>query len=291
MAAYDPYSSTSSYDDYGGSGGGGGGSVFGPWGGGRTPIVTRNLIFINIGIFFLQLILGRFVTSFDYWRYFALNTELAIGQLWVWQFITSAFMHDTEGIWHILFNMLALWFFGRPVEERLGSRRFLVFYLLAAAFASLCFAIIAVLGARFDLMVGASGAVMGTLVLFAYFYPNATILAMMMIPVKAKHLVMFLIAVDLLYFALIAAPSKTAHSAHLGGALFGFLYWRYEGRVRKFVQQMEHRDAERNRKTEADARARVDQLLDKLASGERLTPKERKFLEQASKKYYPKKGR
>ncbi len=290
MAAYDPYSSSSSYDDYGGSDRGGGGSVFGPWGASRAPVVTRNLILVNVGIFFLQLVLGRF-TSFDYWRYFALNTDLAIGQLWVWQFVTSAFMHDTSGVWHILFNMLALWFFGRPVEQRLGSRRFLVFYLLAAAFAALCFAIVAVLGARIDLAVGASGAVMGVLVLFASFYPEATVLAMMMIPVKAKHLVMFLIAMDLLYFTLIAAPSRTAHSAHLGGALFGFLYFRYEGRVQRFVQNMEHRDAERSRKTEKDARARVDQLLDKLGSGERLTPKERKFLEQASKKYYPKKGR
>ena len=214
---------------YGGAGYGGagyGGAGYGgatPFGGaGATPPVVRGLLILNVVVFLLQLIVGKF-TSFDYMKYFALNSEYAIGRLWIWQFFTSIFLHSPTGIFHILFNMLMLWMFGREVEARLGSKRFLQFYLGAGAFASLCFAIVAVLGAKFALAVGASGAIFGVMVLFAYLYPEATLLAFFVIPVKAKHLVMFLIAMDLVYFVFMSDSSQVAHSAHLGGALFGFL--------------------------------------------------------------------
>ena len=282
---------------YGGAGYGGagyGGAGYGgatPFGGaGATPPVVRGLLILNVVVFLLQLIVGKF-TSFDYMKYFALNSEYAIGRLWIWQFFTSIFLHSPTGIFHILFNMLMLWMFGREVEARLGSKRFLQFYLGAGAFASLCFAIVAVLGAKFALAVGASGAIFGVMVLFAYLYPEATLLAFFVIPVKAKHLVMFLIAMDLVYFVFMSDSSQVAHSAHLGGALFGFLYWRYEPRFRLFMQNLEARERRKAQEGERDARARVDRLLDKIQAGESITPKERKFLDEASKKYYQKRPR
>jgi len=257
---------------------------------GRTPPVVRWLILINALVFLVQLIVREF-TSFDFTRYFGLSSDLAIGRFWVWQFFTSMFLHSTSGVFHILFNMFALWIFGREVERRFGSRRFLLFYPLAGIFAGLCFVIVGILGASFELAVGASGAIMGVMVVFACLYPDATLLAFLLVPVKAKHLILFLIAIDLIYFVFMADSSQVAHSAHLGGALFGFLYFRYEPRLRAYLQSLEEREARRARQNEREVREKVDRLLDKIAAGESITPKERKFLGEASKKYYGKRGR
>lgn len=286
MAPYGSYRE----DSYSDSGYGGGGFSFGAPGGGGTPPGVKGLVIANIVVYFLQLVLGRF-TTFDYGYYFALNTELAIDRFWVWQFVTSMFLHHPERLFHVIFNMFALWMFGREVEARLGTRRFLVFYFLAGMFAALCFAVVGVLGARFALMVGASGAVMGVLVLFAIYFPEATLLAFFVIPVKAKHLVMFVIVIDLVYFVFLSDSSQVAHSAHLGGALFGWLYHRYHGRVEQYLASVDAKEQRRAKENERDVRAEVDRLLDKIAAGESITPKERRFLGKASRKYYGKSNR
>ncbi|NBO92320.1 MAG: rhomboid family intramembrane serine protease, partial [Planctomycetia bacterium] len=60
-----------------------------------------------------------------------------IGKWQVWRLVSYAFLHSTDGVWHILFNMLALWFFGRQVEQRVGTREFVALYLCAAIFSAL----------------------------------------------------------------------------------------------------------------------------------------------------------
>ena len=252
----------------------------------RPAPVVRILLIVNAAVFLLQLIFRRFL-GIDLVPIFGLSAQAAIGRFWIWQFVTSMFLHSPQGIFHILFNMLMLWVFGRDVEARLGSRRFLLLYFGSGLVASLCFTIVGILGLQFAPMVGASGAVMGVMVAFAMIYPEALLLAFLMIPIRAKHLVLFLIAIDLLYFVFMTGDSNIAHSAHLGGALFGFLFIRYESRVEQYVRGLEIREKKKAIEEERRVRQRVDHLLDKISKDgiHTLSGKERKFLRDASKKF------
>ena len=134
----------------------------------------------------------------------------------VWTVATYMFVH--VGIFHLLFNMLALFFFGPPLEERWGSRNFLRFYFLAGlggALLSLFFPNQAI--------AGASGAVYGIMVAFAMYWPDNPIYIWGILPVKAKWLVGFLVGLSLFY-ALSGGQAGTAHLAHLGGAIGAFAY-------------------------------------------------------------------
>jgi rhomboid-like protein len=169
------------------------------------------------------------------------------------QFITNMFMHDPNGLTHILFNMFALWMFGTTMERYLGSKRFLIFYLICGVGASLCIELSIPFSAdqfaksaeamahgmaATDLIaaykeqysaIGASGAIMGIMAAFAYLFPNTELLIMFIpIPLKAKYVIPFFILMDLFSGVRQIAGDNVGHFAHLGGALVGFLlvyYW------------------------------------------------------------------
>jgi membrane associated rhomboid family serine protease len=248
--------------------------------------VVKVLVIVTVAVYLVELAVARF-TDFPYVRWFGLSAHYGVGRLNLWQFVTSLFLHDATRIFHILFNMFVLWVFGRQVEPRLGSRRFLFFYFAAGVFAGLCYVLVSAFGDPFVPAIGASGAIMAVLVLFGFLFPDAIVLAFLFIPMKAKHLVWLLVGIDLVYFFFMT-ESEVATSAHLGGALFGFLYFRYEPRVRRWLEGLEERDRRRTQEEARQARARVDELLAKIGRGERLTTRERRFLDQASKRYFGK---
>lgn len=152
-----------------------------------------------------------------------------------YQIVTHMFMHADLG--HLGFNMLALFFFGPQVEMRLGHKQFL-FYYLFCGLGSLAMHMgvqwweLSNMG--FDprsyngAMLGASGAIFGIFVAFAYLYPNQIIrLIIPPISLKAKYFVLIMAAVELFY-GVRGDSTPVAHFAHLGGAVFGFglmLYW------------------------------------------------------------------
>ncbi len=134
-----------------------------------------------------------------------------------YQIVTHMFMH--ANFQHILFNMLMLYFLGPMVEQALGSKKFLILYLVSG-FGALVAHFIFFPGSG---VVGASGAVYGVLIAFATLFPNVQLMLMFPpIPVKAKYLALGLIVIGLVS-GLGGYQQGIAHFAHLGGALTAFI--------------------------------------------------------------------
>ena len=200
--------------------------------------VCKWLIAINVGMFLLQFVTLRsagvvedFAPRGDpgfFTDALVLDRPLVLeGQ--VWRLLTYAFLHDTGSLWHILFNMLFLWWFGSDMEDLLGPREFLAFYLTAAVLGGLGFMLAGLMGSQIGVCLGASGAVTAVLVLCACYYPSRMILVFFL-PVPIWLFVGFQVAQDA--FAFISnARTTTAVSVHLAGALFGFLYFRRHWRL------------------------------------------------------------
>ncbi len=141
----------------------------------------------------------------------------------VWRLLTYAFLHDTRSIWHIAWNMLILWWFGRDVEDLFGPREFLAFYLVSAVLGGLAYAVAFQIGIYHGPAVGASAAVTAVVTLFACHYPSRMILVFFLLPVPIWVFVAFTIAKDS-FDVLGKSQNGVAAAAHLGGAAFAFAY-------------------------------------------------------------------
>jgi membrane associated rhomboid family serine protease len=238
-----------------------------------------------------------------FWRFLAfVPAEILIRP---WTPFTYMFVHGS--FFHLFFNMLALFFFGPPLEQRWGSSTFLRFYLLtgfSGAILSLLFPNQAI--------VGASGAVYGIMVAFAMYWPDNPIYIWGIFPVKAKWLVGGLVALSLFGSAGGMAGSGVAHLAHLGGALSAFLYLRSSWGPSEYgsapprpkkPRQWRVLSSTTEEKTPEPAKVRrppartpsevgrsldeVDRILDKISSEglSSLTPDERRMLDEASRRF------
>ena len=207
----------------------------------NIPVVTRNLLYVNILMFVATLINPSFMKDT-----FAMAFPLSTDFRW-WQPITHMFMHD--GFWHILFNMYSLVMFGMVVERALGTQRFIWFYLITGLGAVALHTGVEFIQVQqlikeypgvpaqtiynsIPHVLGASGAVYGVLVAFAMLYPEAKLtLIFPPITLDAKWWVIIFIGIELLT-GITGTQMGVAHFAHLGGALFGWLlirYWRKKG--------------------------------------------------------------
>ncbi|HWA56387.1 MAG TPA: rhomboid family intramembrane serine protease [Gemmatimonadales bacterium] len=223
-----------------------------------------------------------------------------------WGVFTYLFVHS--GILHLATNMLALYLFGTAVENRMGSRSFLLYYLYCGVGAAL-FSLLLNLFIPQTPFVGASGAVLGVAVAFAMYWPDAEIIVFPIpVPIKARILVIGLAVMDVV--AARFFPGGTAHEAHIGGMLAGWLFFKVQSLSRQrparpprqnaervvMVQQTASREAEPRsnapirsaplRPGNDPVAAEVDRVLDKIsATGiESLTPDERRFLDEVSKR-------
>ena len=140
-----------------------------------------------------------------------------------WQLITYGFVHSTNSLMHILFNMLMLWMFGRDIERLMGPQRFLIYYITCIAGAGIIQLLVGVLQGGGVPTVGASGGVFGILLAYGMAFPERRILLLFPpIPMKAKYFVIMLGLLEL-YFGFSGVNNGIANFAHLGGMLFG--YW------------------------------------------------------------------
>jgi hypothetical protein len=210
--------------------------------------------------------------------------------------------------------MLMLWMFGMVIENLMGSRKFLVFYLLSGIGGGL---LQLLLGSGGGAIIGASGAVFGVMVAFAMYFPDRMIYIYFLFPVKAKYLIVFLMVIE---FLSVGNGSFIAHLAHLGGASVGFLFvlldrqhnFNFDSLFNLFklnrdsnnsdyfkkktsgfsfgnreVEEAEFYEIKDNKGSEDKVDQEViDQILDKISrSGyQNLTEKEKKILFEASKK-------
>jgi membrane associated rhomboid family serine protease len=221
--------------------------------------------------------------------------------LW-WQFLTAGFTHDPNGIWHILGNMFALFVFGRDIEARYGSREFLRVYLATLLFANFAWCIVTEFAGRTEWATcyGASGAIAGVVVLYAFNFPHTTFLLFFVFPIPA-----WLLGAGIVIYGMYGAMvgirgSNVAYVAHVAGAAFALLYYQGGWNLTRltgglpggFKSPFRRKPRLRVRSADdepphPDFSAEVDRILEKIyREGEAgLTPKERQTLEQASREY------
>lgn len=231
------------------------------------PPVTKNLLIINV-LFFM----GRYVAAL-----YGINLDDVLGLHFLlashfhfYQVFTYMFMHASWS--HIFFNMFAVWMFGCAIENSMGSRRYLLFYLTCGLGAALTQEVtqfvqyvstglnaydqVRMAGSIVDMgeylnqwtTVGASGCVYGILLAFGMTFPdNRIFIFPLPVPIKAKYFVAGYAVIELL-LGLSASNDGVAHFAHLGGMLFGLLlllYWRNgggRGRRRDYWYDNDHYD-------------------------------------------------
>jgi membrane associated rhomboid family serine protease len=275
-------------------------------------LMCKWLIGINVAVFLLQILtrtpspLNPLVDVGPVTDWLVLSSDKVLhGQ--VWRLLTAAFLHSTLSPMHILFNMLFLWWFGSDVEDLYGPREFLAFYLVAAVLGNITFVLTHLAGGA---ALGASGAVTAVLVLCAMHYPTRIILLFFVLPVPIWLFVVFMIVRDLAALApyLGGTGENVAVDVHLAGALFGYLYYKFQWRFTTWLPQFKnwrrrmkqprlrvYRDEEpapvaRSQpvlaatEEEALLEAKVDAVLEKISrvGKENLTDSEREVLLKAS---------
>jgi membrane associated rhomboid family serine protease len=181
-----------------------------------TPVV-RALLIANVAAFLLQSALGEMANAFVF--------VPALALLRPWTAVTYMFLHGD--VMHLLFNMLALFFFGPRVEERIRSRPFAILYFLSG----ITGALLSVIFSPSSPIIGASGGVFGVMLAFAWFWPHEKIFIWGVLPVPARILVI-LTTIIALSSGFGGMGGGTAHFAHLGGYLGAFVYLRWLDRKR-----------------------------------------------------------
>jgi membrane associated rhomboid family serine protease len=173
---------------------------------------------IIMGIVFLvQMFITRWI---DF--YFGLIPLMVWKKYFLWQLFTYIFLHG--GFSHILFNLLALWMFGGELENYWGSKKFLFYFLFCGIGAGICTVVFTPY--QFIPVIGASGAIYGILLAFAWLFPNRPILIYFLFPIPAKYFVIIFGLIELLS-SMEGTGGGVAHLTHLGGLVFGFLYLAY----------------------------------------------------------------
>ncbi len=180
-----------------------------------TPWVVQ-LLLLNGVAFLGQLVLPGLTVQFS------LVPALLLERPWT--ILTYMFLHGD--MWHLLFNMIGLFFFGPRLELRLGSAHFLGLYFVSGITAAL----LSFLFTPWARIIGASGAVFGILLAFALYWPRERIYIWGVLPIEARWLVVML-AVASLWFGFTGGGGGVAHFAHLGGFGGGWLYLKVRERA------------------------------------------------------------
>ncbi|MCY1150817.1 MAG: rhomboid family intramembrane serine protease [Sphaerochaetaceae bacterium] len=176
---------------------------------------TLYLIGINVFIFL--------VTNFV-WRngiYYLSMIPTFVLNGYVYQVFTYMFVHSSFS--HIFFNMLSLFIFGQALEKRLGTREFLLYYLLVGTLSGIFSFISYYIAGENAILLGASGAVYGILLLFAVFFPFAKVYIFGLLPIRAPLLIVLFFVIELFSEAS-GFNGGVAHLTHLAGLVFGYIY-------------------------------------------------------------------
>lgn len=211
-----------------------------------VPPVILNLMIANGMLYFFQMFFGtpgRLGVLEEYLALWPLGTESwgqahgyapgEVPQFYIWQVLTYGFLHSPTSFLHIGWNMFALWMFGREIEIRWGSKRFLTYYLscvVGAGILQLLVATASVQGGGVPYpTIGASGGTFGILLAFGMMFPTRTIVLLIPpIPIQARYFVIIYGVIELM-LGVSGRQTGIAHFAHLGGMLVGLLlilYWR-----------------------------------------------------------------
>ncbi|MBZ5556057.1 MAG: rhomboid family intramembrane serine protease [Acidobacteriia bacterium] len=202
MPRYSPYASSYS---------------FGP---GPLSSAMKALIGANVAMF----VLTTFMPSIIVW--FGLVPVQVVHEFRVWQLVSYMFLHG--GLFHILFNMLALWMFGTDLERRWGTRFFLKFYFVTGIGAGVLTVLFSLLPfgfaqqVHYSIVIGASGAIYALLLAYAMYFPDRRIYMYFVFPIPVRVFVTIMGAIAL--YSSLGESGGVANATHLGGLLVGYLY-------------------------------------------------------------------
>ena len=195
------------------------------------PPVTTALLVANVAVYLLQTLAPGLAGPFALWPLAAARASGGIVSFEPWQLVTYGFLH--AGFVHLAFNMFALYMFGSAIEQVVGPRRYLAYYIasvVAAAIAQLL--VTQWLGGLYP-TVGASGGVFGLLLAYAVYFPHPRVMLLFPpIPVPSRVFVVVYAAIELI-LGIGGSQGGVAHFAHLGGLAGGgamLWYWRSGGR-------------------------------------------------------------
>jgi membrane associated rhomboid family serine protease len=278
--------------------------------------ITR-LIFINLFVYIALNLLYVFLHGTAPGLYSDIRNTFALSNHWMhnlthpWAWITHMFVHD--GFWHILWNMLFLYWFGRIVGDLIGDHHMLPIYLYGGLFGGLIFVLSSSMigyipGTSYA--IGASGATMAIVLAAGVIAPDYMMRLILIGSVKLKYIVLAVLLMDI--FRLAGSTNVGGHVAHLGGAAMGWFYiysLRAGAEIGKPVIRLQHTlsqlfsNRQQKRKSarvfemrgkpandspprQSDVQDKIDEILDKISQQgyESLTEEEREFLYQASKK-------
>jgi len=268
---------------------------------------TVMLLIVNAVVFLVQLVSANFPHGEDIqYQYFALSLD-GLRQGYVWQLLTFQFMHG--GWMHIIFNSLAIFFFGRPVETVLGSKRSIGLYFVSGTIGGLVQSLFALAIPSFDVpVVGASAGAMGLVAAFAVInWMERFTLLFYFIPITMNGKTLLWASIGLAVLGMLNVNSHIANAAHLGGIIAGFFYarqilhgnwpqwklFRRRERPREVVATRTKENKfwrsapeEEDVSTDQFLQNEVDPILEKISAHgiKSLTAREREILEAARKK-------
>jgi membrane associated rhomboid family serine protease len=247
-----------------------------------TPVV-KWLLIINGIVFFLTSAfesLGIFAI-----RWFSVFPVNIAATFQLWRLITYQFLHG--GFWHIVFNMLCLYFLGPLLERLWGSRKFLIFYLMCGAAGGILYPLLALVGwLGVGPLIGASGAILGIIAACAVLFPSMKVYVFGIFPVSMMVLAIVLALVSILS---LLNPNKYTNAggeaAHLAGMVVGAAYvlskplrarWQMKTRAKKWNKQ---------RDLEQQVQQELDRILEKVHNSgiHSLSAREKKILKKATR--------
>jgi len=289
--------------------------------------MVSKLIIINVAVFLVVLIVGIFLKQGDpnapAYQWLIKNLAISSEGMTIlkkpWTLISHMFLH--EGLWHLAWNMLLFYWFGRIVGVFIGDRKILPLYILGGLAGIMVYFIASKLGMLgSSIAMGASAAVMAVIATSACLSPNYMMRLILIGEVSLKYIVLFLIVMDLVGIS--SLDNTGGHIAHLGGAAFGalFVYLMRQGfdladGFNEFVSQfmsffkrkeksgkktkkspltVKHSAVRKTRSAKGNSRSdssvpfeeKLDRILEKIKSEgyENLSDEEKEFLFQASKR-------
>lgn len=185
----------------------------------QLGIVTKRLIIANVVVFFVNALFFSRAGGSLLFEWFGLSrVDMFRGM--IWQLVTYQFLH--AGLFHLLFNMLGLYFFGTELEQRLGVRRFILLYIGGGVLGGLGWVLLTPVG----VCIGASGSLYAVVGAFAALFPHRriTLLVFFILPVTLTARMMAILFGAFSLLMLGSPGSGVAHAAHLAGGVAGYLY-------------------------------------------------------------------